>query len=303
MSFTAIENSPITVDLTQQVNTTGWVNNPDGTATHSSCNPGYTNLLNYPVLSGHIYELTYTILSISGGYVQSFVGGTGGTQFTTAEIVVETVTASVNGIIRLFSNANTTVQLFNIKDITIDDGITIVFSMENKKWSDFRTLFPDFGFSLFEFSVLLNGGAVYAQQNGSASRNNFFGNQFQSSIKFVDAKNPAVINGYESLNYQANMLLVSTQDGIVTSLGQISTLIDTDFIKEKLAYMGIQVTNYQKDNVYSASFLPDSNEDAVNGSGLRGSFILIELITSDGSTPLQLFSIAVKTARIPIGAR
>lgn len=301
--ITAIENNPISVNLPLLANDTGWSLPGDGTAVHQSCNSGYINLLNYPVVANHVYQLTYTILSISGGYVQSFVGGTGGTQFTTAEIVVETVIAGSDGIIRLFSNANTTVQLFNIKDVTVDDGVTIIYSMENKKWSDFRTLYPDFGFSLFEFSVLLNGGAVYAQQNGSASRNNFFGNQFQSSIKFVDAKNPAVINGYESLNYQANMLLVSTQDGIVTSLGQISTLIDTDFIKEKLAYMGIEVINYQKDNVYSASFLPDSNEDAVNGSSLRGSFITIELITADGSTPLQLFSIAVKTARIPIGAR
>lgn len=302
-TYQALENNPIVVNLLTQANDTGWTLPGDGTAVHATCNSGYINLLNYPVIAGHLYEVTWTILSISSGYVCAFAGGTEGVHYTTAEIIVETIKATSGGIIRLFSDANCVVQLFNVKDVTIDDPVTIVYAAMNKKWSDFRQLYADFGFSLYEFCIVAKDGAIYSQQNGSANRNNFFGTQYQSSIKFVDARNAAVVNGFESLNYQCNMLLISTQDGIVTSLGQVSTLIDTDFIKEKLAANGLQVTKYDKDGVYSASFLPDSNEDAVNGSGLRGNYIIIELITEDGSTAMQLFSVGVKTAKIPVGAR
>jgi hypothetical protein len=302
-TYIGIENNPIVVNLLTQANDTGWNLPGDGTAVHVTCNSGYANLLNYPVFAGHIYSITYTILSISSGNVQAFVGGQGGGVYTSPDIIVETITASADGIIRLFSNANCTVQLFNVKDVTLDDAVTVIYSALNKNWSDSRTLYPDFGLSIYERTILSQNGNIYFQQNGSDDRNNFFGTAYQSSIKFVDAKNPDIINGFESLNYQANMLLVTTPDGVTTSLGQVSTLIDTDFIKEKLQSAGLEVINYQKDNVYSASFLPDSNEDTVNGSGLRGNYCIVELITVDGSTPLKLFSVEVKTAHIPIGAR
>lgn len=302
-TFTAIENNPITVNLLTQANDTGWSVLAGGIAKHISCNSGFITLLNYPVVAGHAYKITYTILTISGGYVSAWAGNTEGAHHTTANIIVETIVATNTDAIKLFSTANCTVQLFNIQDITITDPVSIFWSEINKKWSDNRTVFPSFGFSLLDLNVLVYQGNVYVQQNGSDNRNNFFGVDYQSSIKFIDAKNSDAVNGFESLNYQANMLLVSTQDGITTDLGQVSTLIDTDFIKEKLQSAGLTVINYQKDNVYSASFLPDSNEDAVNGSGLRGRHIIIELITADGSTPLRLFSVEVKKAYIPIGPR
>lgn len=302
-TYTAIENNPITVNLPVAGNDTGWSLLPGGIASHVTCNSGYITLLNYLVIAGHTYQVTYTILTVSGGYVSAWVGNSEGTHHTTANIIVETITAANTNPIKLFSNASCTVQLFNVQDITTVDPVTIVWSEINKKWSDTRTLYPSFGFSLLDFNVLLYQGNVYVQQNGSNSRNNFFGTQYQSSIKLVDAKDASIVNGFESLNYQANMLLVTTQNGITTELGQVSTLIDTDFIKEKLQSGGLTVINYQKENVYSASFLPDSNEDAVNGSPLRGRYITIELITKDGSTPMKLFSVEVKKAYIPIGPR
>lgn len=301
--YTAIENNPITVHLPDAANSTGWSIPGDGTAVHTTCNAGYISLLNFPVKAGRAYTITYTILAISSGYVQAFAGGTGGSQYTTPNVIVETIIAASDGTIQLFSNANCTIQLFNIKDLSLADGVTIVYSAINKKWSDVRTMYPDFGFSLYEFCILAYQGAIYAQQNGSQSRNNFFGQQYQSSIKFVDAKNPQIVNGFEALNYQANMLLVTTRDGITTSLGQVSTLIDTDFSKSVLTDGNLSVIIYDNEGVYSASFLQDENEDIVDGSPLRGNYIIIELITVDGSAPLKLFSVAVRTTRIPIGSR
>lgn len=302
--YSAIENNPIIIQLLTEANTTGWTNNSDGTATHVSCNSGYETLLNYPAVQGHTYQLFYTINSVSGGFVQAFAGGAGGQQVTTPEIVMDTITAGADGTIQLFSNANANVQLFNVVDITVDDDpVCIVYAAKNRKWSDTRTQYPSMGLSLYERSLIVIGGNVYVQQVGSASRNNFQGVQFQSSIKFVDATNPGRVHDYEALNYQANMLLVTTINGVQTSLGQITTLLDTDFIKQKLVSNGQTVTLYQKDNVYSASFLADANEDGVNGTTMRGNFIICELITVDGSTPLNLFSVAVRASKVSLGAR
>lgn len=301
-TYSALQNIPIIVNLVQSVNNTGWDIEGE-VARHISCNSGFCTLISYPVKAGNTYQFTYAALTLSGGYLAVFCGGTEGTHETSPDIYVETLTATSDGFIQFFSNANCTVQGFNIKNLTVDDGVTIVWSAENKKWSDTRTLYPEFGFSLYTNTGMMKDGAMYLQENGSDSRNNFFGVQYQSSIKFVEAKNPEVVNDFEALNYQANMLLVTTINGVSTPNGQNSTLIPTDFIKTKLMYNGLQVIQYQRDNVYFASFLPDSNEDSVNGAGMRGNYLICELITVDGSTPLQLFSVGVKVTKVYLGAR
>lgn len=306
MSFSALENSPIQVNLLTQANTTGWT--VDGVnAIHDACNTGNLPLTTYPVIGGNTYQVSYIVNSISGGNVQIQSPGSNGAARTTPALYVETITPTSNGFVSFYSNANCSITAFNIIPITSASGTTIVFSPftgPNGKWSDFRSYYPDFGWSLYTRTIVGFQGQLYTFENGGgANTNNFFGTQYQSSIKFVEAKNPDIVKDFEALNYQANMLLVSTIDGIQSSLGQISTLIDTDFIKQKLQDGALEVTLYQKDQVYSASFLNDENEDVVNGSQLRGNFLIVELITNDGSTPLTLFSIAVRSKYVPIGAR
>ncbi len=303
MSFSQVENTPIIIDLTVQCNTTGWRN--DGVnAFHDSCNAGSIILTDYPVTSGQPYQVSYIVLSVSGGYVQPRSPGLNGAARTTTGIFVETLTPTSNGFISFYSNANCEITAFNIKPISSNPGTTIVYATLNQKWSDFRTYYPDFGWSLYTRTITAFQGQLYNHDNGGNSSNNFYGQQFQSSIKFVEAKNPAIIKDFEALAYQANQLLVTTIDGIVSSTGQISTLIDTDFIKQKLDSGGLEVIGYQNDGVYSASFLGDEgDENVVNGSSMRGAFLIIELITFDGSAPLTLFSVSVRSRVVALGSR
>jgi len=224
---------------------------------------------------------------------------------TTPNIYVETLSPTGNGFVKFYSNANCVITGFNVRNITNNIGTTIIWSAINKKWGDFRNMYPDFGWSIDEKTIVGYQGSLYSAQNGATnSTNNFFGQQFQSKIKIVSAKNPGIVKDYEVLNYQANMLLITAIDGIQSSNGQVSTLIDTDFIKQKLAANGLSVTNYQVDNVYSASILGDENdENIVNGAGMRGNWLIVELVTVDASTPLQIFSIAVRTKVVFTGAR
>lgn len=303
MSFTAIENNPIQVNLLTAANDTGWVLPGDNTAVHSTCNSGFITLTTYSIISGHSYTISYTINSVNTGYVQCFLGNTGGIQHISSGIITEFITATNNDPVKFFSNANCSIQSFNIIDTTTDDSLTIVYSNINKKWSDFRTIFPDFGWSLFENTITAFKGQIFLHLNGSDNTNNFFGVPYQSSIKVVFSNNPEIINNFDVLSYQSNMLLVSTQGGITTSTGQQTTLIDDDFKKTVLSDGVTSVTVFQNQNVYSASLLNDEFSDVINGEPMQGNFIIVELQTVDGSTPLKLFSMAMKTARKWIGNR
>jgi hypothetical protein len=313
MSFSALQNVPISINLLQQCNTTGWSFDTDGiSADHESCNAGNIPLTNYPVTANQPYQISYIVVSISGGNVQPQTPGGNGIARTTPGLYVETITPTSNGFLSFYSNATCKIQGFNIKPISSNPGTTIVYSATNSHkremaiWSDMRTFYPDFGWSLYTRTILANNGAMWVADNGQSNgtANNFFGTQFQSSIKLVEAKNPTIVKDFEALAYQANQLLVTTIDGIQTSLGQISTLIDTDFIKTNLSSGGLSVTGYQNDGVYSASFLGDENDqNIVNGSGMRGSYIIIELITNDGSAPLTLFSVSVRSKVVSLGSR
>lgn len=303
MSFTAIEDTPIIIDLTVQCNTTGWRN--DGVnAFHDSCNAGNIVLTAYPVTGGNTYEVSYVVLSISGGNVQPQSPGFNGVARTTTGIYVEQLTPTSDGFISLYSNATCEITAFNVKPVSNKPGTTIVYATLNDKWSDFRTYYPDYGWSLYTRTITAFEGQLYNHDNGGESANNFYGQQFQSSIKFVEAKNPTIIKDFEALAYQADQLLITTIDGIQSSTGQISTLIDTDFIKQKLESGGLEVIGYQNDGVYSASFLGnEEDENVVDGAGMRGGFIIIELITFDGSAPLTLFSVSVRSKAVFLGSR
>lgn len=313
MSFSAIENVPILVNLLTQAQTMGWSFDSDGVSMdHSSCNSGNVVLNTYPIFAGNQYQISYIITSISGGYVQSQSPGSNGTENTAPGLFIETLSPTSNGFISFYSNANCVITGFNIQPVSTTPGLTIVYSATNSAkrgmaiWSDMRTFYPDYGWSLYTRTIVANNGSLWAFDNGDTggSTNNFFGQQFQSSIKFVEAKNPEVIKDFETLTYQANQLLTTTIDGIQTSLGQISTLIDTDFIKQYLKDEDLEVILYQNDNVYSASFLGDEgDQNIINGNGMRGNYIIIELITADGSTPLTLFSISVRSKIVSLGSR
>lgn len=302
MSFTAVQNNPITVNLVDEANYTGWT--VDGSiATHSSCQSGAITLLGYVVIPGHTYQVTYTVLSISGGGVYASVGGNDIGAHSTPGIYIDTIIAADNSPIKLISDVNCTVQLFNVKDVTINDGVTIVYAAKNRKWSDNRTMYPTFGFSLYERSVVEYLGNLYVQQNGSSDRNNFFGEQFESSIQFIEAKEPALIKTYNSIAIQANQLMVTTEDGIVTSLGQISELSTADFIKSQLidAVSSVQVS--AQEGIYSASLLSDKRYDLFGPDALKGNWIKITLTTNGGNEVLNLFTVAVNSSRSYIGTR
>lgn len=304
MSFSAIENTPISVNLLTQANDTGW--SIDGSiATHTACNSGYIRLLK-PIIASVTYQVSYAVLSISGGYVQLFAGTTGGIQRTTPGLYVETITS--NGtVLSFFSNANCQIQSFNIRNTVVDTSNTQqhtpVYSFDEKKWIEFRTIAPDYGFSIYIDMVTMYQGQLWLHENGSPNRNSFYGTQYQTIFQYVENSHPEQLKSYNSIALQSNELLVTTTSGITTSLGQVSELIEQDFIKSVLSD-GVSSVNVESvTGIFSASFLKDKNIDLLNGDQLKGNYITIILTTVNGNIALKLFSIAVNASIDHIGVR
>lgn len=304
-SFRALQGTPIQIDLTKFANTTGWA--VDGTnATHIACNAGKMYLLNYPTIPGQPYLISYQVSSISGGYVQPFIGTVGGVQRTTPGYYSETIIGDGTSLY-FYSNANVTVTGFNIKNTnnTVNGKAqnTVVFSEKTKKWVSFYTFVPEIGMSMFTSVFTSNNGSIYQHQSGSANRNNLYGTQYNSFIKFVANNSPATIKRFQSINYQSNQLMVTSPGGIQTSLGQVSELISDDFLLDTLNDGVNAIAVYDREGVYSACFMRDMNDDIINGTPLNGNYAVIELQTTNPSTTLKLFTVEVQTSTVKIGSR
>lgn len=309
MSFTAVQGQDIVVDLLEYANYTGWA--IDGTtAVHSSCVSGKLTFIGRGIVEGTSYTISFEVVSISGGYLQGFIGGVGSSHITSPGIYRATFTAMSggDGNSYFFSDANCVLTNFvlqiNPSPISQFQTNTIAYSQKTNKWVSFYTLVPDIGCSLFTKLFTTNQGTLYIHESGAAERNEFYGTQYQSVIQFVDNTAPTVPKTFQSLSIQSNELLITTEDGIETSLGQLSELSDVDFIKDYLTD-GVSSVNVQAvEGVYSANFLRDKNSPngLLNGDSLKGNYLLVTLI-STSNMALNFYTVNVVSSYSPIGSR
>lgn len=307
MSYSAIENTDIVIDLVDAAIQTGWTGNGTS-ASHSGCNESVLPLNDYPLTIGVSYEYTFDITAVSGLTLFTILGTNEGATHTTTGEVHETVVA--NGTqLYIFADGVCTIENFVIRPVlAIADNKaqnTISFSEKTRKWVSFYSYIPTNAFPLFtdvfSFDRLSD---LYVHESGSNDRNNFFGVQYQSIIQFVDAVAPAVPKTFQSLSIQCNELMITTSQGIQTSLGQLSELASVDFIKDFLTDGVSQVNVFNLEGVYAANFLRDINSPGglLDGNPLKGNYLLVELISTNNE-PLLLYTINVVATHSPVGSR
>jgi len=306
MSFTTLQNTPIEIDLVEQGKSTGWTVNGTN-AIHEQCNAGSMYLLNYPLTVARTYTFTYRVNSISGGSLRVYAGDTAGALVTTTGDKEETLTASGTDLrLRFYSTADLNIDIFNIREVSSDTSLkktnVIAWNETNNKWSDFRTSNPDCAFSLFTKLFSSKQGVQYVHDPQSGNRNEFYGTQYKSIIKVPFNGQPTQTKTFQSVALQNNQLMITTTDGIVTSLGQVSELYEWNFEKARLIEGATEVVIYENEGVYSASFLRNKTEDIHNGSVLKGNYLTVELETVNTGV-LELFTVAVHSEPSRIGVR
>jgi len=308
--FITIENTPISIDLTQQALSTGWTVTGSN-AIHESCNTGIMYLIGYPLITGQTYVYSYQVNSISGGNVQARLGSATGTAYTTTGFKTETIVAAgTNPVLSFYSNADCNIDLLTFQQQPVVNTVTkqrqtIVYSEKSNKWACFLSFTIDIGVALFTNLFLFKNGKMYKHEHGSGSRNNFFGVQYDSIIKFVANKDSTLIKTFNSIAIQSNQLLITTTDGITTSLGNVSDLEAEDFLKMELNDGINTIDVYDEEGMYAASFLRDKNSvgGLINGAVLKGNYLIVELVTTDSGNQLSLYSVSVNSSLSHIGVR
>lgn len=291
-NFTAIENNPIFIDLTIAALTTGWTSN-GSSASHESCNAGKLYLLDYPLTIGQMYRYTYQVNAITSGYVQTNFGA----RITTTGLVDETFTANDTQLY-FYANGNCTISNFAIEvapsAVSDYQQNTIAFNEKLNKWTSFYTYLPESVFSIFTKSFPAKDGQFYVQEANTSDRCRFFGQQFPATIFFTTNQQPSISKTFESLNYQANQLLITPASGINTANGGVSELIPTDFLQEVLAdNISPSVFIYDAEGIYKASFMR-AFPDLVEGNILQGNWMNIGLQTTEPNEVLVLFTTEVE---------
>jgi len=299
-NYSAIENNQLQILLTDVSRSTGW-SVSGSVASHESCNNGSIYLLGYPLTIGATYEYTFEVLTITSGVVETNIGASHSTTGWVHEIEVAT-----SSQLSIFSNGNCSITNFTIRLVeTINDNKaqnTISFSEKTKKWVSFYSYIPEMAMSMFTKVFSGFDGDIYVHEAGSDSRNNFYGVQYQSIIQFVDNIEPAIPKTFQSLSIQCNELMITTPNGIQTSLGQISELAAIDYVKAFLDDGVSQVNVQALEGVYAANFNRDANTGLLDGDVLRGNYMIVELI-STGAESLLLYTINVVSRHSSIGSR
>lgn len=279
MPTTVIQNTATQINLLDFVNDNGWSFNGNQLV-HESCNIG--TIYNKTLFQANTpYTINIKILSISGGYLQVDFGSFT-QQYTTAglkQISVNSTTPNPRIILR--SDANTVVEVISVKDETVVDKTNsqdnIVYSFDAQKWTRYDNYYPDFGMSMFTNLYSFKDGQMYSHTD-KVNKVRFYGQQFQSRIKFQEVQ-PKVVS-YQGIKIECNKLLITTEDGITTSLGQVSDLIADDFEMFNLDDGVTQVDVYDFEGNYRANFLR-AKPDLIDGDRLKGRYITIELTTKD----------------------
>lgn len=299
MGFTVQQGNSVELNLPELVKSTGW-SFDSNVAIHDSCNAGSMYLSNQDIETGRTYRFSYSIESISGGYIQPSIGTATGTQRTTAGFYVEEIVATGSTPkLSFYSNASLRMTLLDVQDITVSSEDrptnTIAYNEVSNKWTDFRTFVPDGGFSLFTNLYTFKSGLLY-RHHVEANRNNFYGTQYSSYIKPVFNNSPQVTKTFQEIIIRANQLFITTQDGIETSIAQVSDLIAEDWKRDTLSDGVTSVNIYTYEGEYKAQFLRDKNTGIIDGDLLKGSYMAINLVC-DSTDEVKLFSISVNAVQ------
>lgn len=310
MSYTILQNTPTVIDLVSFAKTRGWTLG-SGYAEHEACNFGSIEVMptTFTPVTGQSYTVSYKVSNYVSGNIVLRIGTNSGITRTGNNNYTETIVATgVNPKVLFYSTGDLRLNVIDIVPAAVNvltkKKNTIVFSEVDGKWTTFLSFTSDYGLSLFKDLFTFKKGKMYRHDPELPTRNNIYGVQYKTIFKFVANAGDGIPKTFAGLSYEGNQLMVTTGGGIMTSLGQISELIELDFLKYTLESGVTRIDIYSVEGVFSSSFLRDMSNggDINNGDVLKGSHIVVELVQVD-DVVLRLSNIKVHSEYSPIGSR
>jgi len=114
---------------------------------------------------------------------------------------------------------------------------TIGFVEKSDGWTSFKSFLPESGVSLNGVYYTFKNGDMW-KHHANTIRNNFYGIQYQSSIKFLMNNNPGVIKSFNTLNYEGTQSREYDETGqnTLNKKGWYVNSIETDLQSGKIEY-------------------------------------------------------------------
>lgn len=110
----------------------------------------------------------------------------------------------------------------------VETEYTLTYSQTSKGWPSFYSYIPDFMLGMNQYFYTFNGGNLY-QHNANGSRNNFYGEQYNSQITTVFNQNPLENKIFKTINLESDQ---AWQANLETDIQQ-NGFIESDWFEEK----------------------------------------------------------------------
>jgi len=168
---------------------------------------------------------------------------------------------------------------------------TLSYDVLGNKWNSPHSFIPEHGVSILDRYVTFKSGELWVHDTASSVRQNFYGVQYGWFIKFVFNGSPTLTKAFKTFQLRSNALIVTDTDGIVTSTGQVSDLVASDFAKEVLTDSSVL---YSYEGVYKANLMRDKNspDGIIDGDQLLGNYCTVKLASS-ATTEAKIFTAAI----------
>lgn len=275
-----VEGNTVDIDIRKYLTTRGWTRISSDRARHESPYSGYLEFDKYPIDPGKVYEISYTISNLTGGVVRVELGGVVLEEDTHSGYYQKIVTSENSDSIKVWSNGDLDLQLFSVKSqITqteeLDRKDTVAYSQPRGGWVSFRSYKPDSGLSMFTDLVTFRGGELWLHSK-DAIPNNFYGTQYYSTIKFPIYS--VGVKTFNSIAVHSNKVVGTTEDGIISELGDVTDLITTDFSTRE----GIHYANLLRDKL--------------TNNLITGRYIVVDITDEENKgSKLEIFKVVMKS--------
>ena len=87
---------------------------------------------------------------------------------------------------------------------TTQEGTTIAFKEDVKGWTSRKDFIPETGLSLNNKYYSLKKGSIWEHGSENVDRNNFYGVQYDSAIRFIFNEQPGSVKRFKTLNYSGS---------------------------------------------------------------------------------------------------
>lgn len=278
-SIEVIQGNQVDINIKPYLVSRGWT--VEGKfLRHSSENSGEAVFYKYNIIPERKYVVSFIITNRTSGIVRVSLGGSIPHEVSSNGYHQFTITSVDDSKLSFYSDGDLSVSEIGIissptTDVQIYGDKTVAYSENKRGWVSFRSYEPESGVSIKSEMITFKNGDMWIH-NDLLNPNSFYGVQHNSTIKFqVSSLN---VKTYNSIAVHSNKVVGTTEEGIVTELGDITDLVVYDFNTKE----GIHYANLLKDEL--TNNLP------------QGRYIVIELTDEESKTEkLQIFKVVIKS--------